>query len=74
VKDRDSCDCKLGKILNLSKEIPVYGVDFLSAPCVCQGELKGSQLYKKLLEDAQNYYKSSVWSSTLVVSVLFLYH
>ena len=33
---------------------------------VCQGELEGSQLYKKLLEDAQFYYKSTVVSATLV--------
>jgi len=36
---------------------------------VCQGELKGSKLYNKLLEEAQHYYKSTVVSSTLVVYV-----
>jgi len=39
----------------------------LRVVCVlCQGELEGSQLYKKLLEDAQFYYKSTVVSATLV--------
>ena len=33
---------------------------------MCQGELEGSKLYNKLLEDAQRYYKSIVVSSMLV--------
>ena len=35
---------------------------------MCQGELEGSKLYNKLLEDAQRYYKSIVVSSTLVAA------
>ena len=39
---------------------------------MCQGELKGSKLYNKLLEDAQHYYKSTVVSSTLVFLIAWL--